>query len=154
MSNMLILMEETLGAFVRRTREDKGWTLDYMGRLIGRPQTWVSNLEVGRKKNLPEPEELRALARVLDVSVDDMLTAAGYLKASDRQRDVANPFERTDPRWRVVEALKQLDLGNDRHRFIVESAQLVVGMTEQNYPYNTTPSPEVPARSENVDVMS
>lgn len=76
-------METTLGGLVRYLREDRGWDQEELGAKIGRPKSWVSNLETGKKKNLPEPHELRALGKVLGVSTIDLLRAAGFVSDED-----------------------------------------------------------------------
>lgn len=125
---MLICMETNLGNYIRQMREQRGWTLDTLGRKLGRPSTWVFNLEKGNRKNLPEPEELRALAAALGVSHLDLLEAAGYLTPEDRQQVNANPFPRDDIRYRLVEELKRLDLDGPDGGFWTDHFRLELRM--------------------------
>lgn len=119
-------MEMSLGARIRAARETKKLTIDEVARALGRPLSWLSNLETGRTKNLPEPYQFRQLAALLDVPVPTLLEAAGYLQPSDRAENHANPFERSDPRWHYVETLKRFDLSRPEHAgILVAVAQLM-----------------------------
>lgn len=122
---MLNAMETNLGNFIRQIREREGLTLDAFGRRLGRPATWVFNMETGKRKNLPEPEELRAVAAALGVSHVDLLEASGYLTPADRGSAVTgNPFPMDDPRWQVVETLRRFPLNEKQ----AESISGVIGL--------------------------
>lgn len=54
-------MDLSLGARIRVARETKKLTIDEVARTLGRPLSWLSNLETGRTKNLPEPYQCRQL---------------------------------------------------------------------------------------------
>lgn len=74
----IVTMATTLGGHIQKLREASGWTQDELGARIGRPKSWISNIESGRKKNLPEPHEVRLLAKALSVPMSELLAAAGY----------------------------------------------------------------------------
>ena len=121
-------MGETLGTLLRKARESKGpiWTLDYVSRQIGRPGTWLSNLETGKTKGLPEPSELRRLADILGLTMIEVMQAAGFLIPDDLAQERINPFDMSDPRWHYVETLKRFDLSRPEHAgILVAVAQLL-----------------------------
>lgn len=71
-------MQESLAAFVKRTREAFGPWLSQaeLARRAGMSSATVSRLEAG--ENVPEPETLEKLAEVLAVPSETLLTLAGY----------------------------------------------------------------------------
>lgn len=56
---------------IRLFRKSKGWTQAAMGKLLGVTQTTVGRWE---KESLPEGENLRALAALMGISVDELLS--------------------------------------------------------------------------------
>lgn len=68
-----------LGRFIQNRRAEIGMRSETLASLIDRSQSWVSRLETGTAKTLPEPNDLTAIASALGVSVFDLLEAAGYL---------------------------------------------------------------------------
>ena len=101
-----------LGQYIRTVREHRGFEQQDVAASLGRSSAWLSDIERGRKKGLPEPEELRAIAGALGVSMIDMLLAAGYLGKADVQPDMIasrNPFPAGDLRHEAVDLL----LAND-----------------------------------------
>lgn len=106
LETMIPIMETNLGARIRQLREARGWDQKDLGeRIGGRPKSWVSNLETGKKQNLPEPHELRQIARALEVSYTDLLQAAGYLEESD----LATPPEDEMPVRDYVAKVRKID---------------------------------------------
>ena len=65
----------SLGGFIKRAREDKGWSQRDLSRHSGVSISTVHNLEQGLVKTL-RLETARLLARALGVSVDQMADAA------------------------------------------------------------------------------
>ena len=109
----------TLGRYVHQRRTALGLRSEDVAAAIGRNQSWVSRLETGDSKVFPDPEDLHALAVVLQVTPRELLEADGYLSAESRGEHVlVNPFGVDDPRWAVVEALK-------RHPLTSEQSQAV-----------------------------
>lgn len=68
----------TLGQYIKNRRRVLGMTQVEMAELLDRDQTYVSHLELGKRKSLPEPHEVNEIARVLRVSVFDLLKAIGF----------------------------------------------------------------------------
>lgn len=76
-----------LGKFVRDRREALGKTgRDFAEQLDIEP-SMLSRLETGAMKTFPEPELVRRLAELLEVSTIDLLLASGYLRESDLTTD-------------------------------------------------------------------
>ena len=71
---------ETLGAFVRRKRDELDMSLREFARQIGYTAPFVSDLEHGRRH--PSDEVLTEIARVLQVSADEL-----------RKRDIRAPID-------------------------------------------------------------
>ena len=61
----------TIGRRVRQLRVDRGYTLEQLGQAIGRAPSQVSVIENGRRE--VKLSELQALARVLEVKVEELL---------------------------------------------------------------------------------
>lgn len=101
-----------LGDYIRTVRERRGLEVQDLASEIGRYPSWVSELERGRRKTIPEPEELRSIAGSLGVSVVDLLIASGYLTRDDVYAAQAerNPFPTGTSSHELVDRL----LGDDR----------------------------------------
>jgi transcriptional regulator with XRE-family HTH domain len=101
-----------LGRFIQNRRTDMGMRSETLASLIDRSQSWVSRLETGTAKTLPEPNDLTAIASALGVSVFDLLEAAGYV-------DGVRPDPNDAPIGLLVEPMEmgvirclQVDLAN------------------------------------------
>lgn len=97
------------GDTIRAVREARGREQKDVAAAIGRPPSWVSGFELGKKKNLPEPEELKALAVALGVSRLELLQGAGYLDSEEVDPVVVaqlGPFPAGDIRSEIVEQMK------------------------------------------------
>lgn len=101
---------ERLGRFIAEKRVAAGLRGDELAYRIGRAPSWVSRMETGGQRTLPDPDVMRALANELRVTMPDLLEAAGYLQPGERPQALVNPFHRDDIRFRVVEAMKALDM--------------------------------------------
>ncbi len=69
---MLLLMEETLGRRIKRLRDAKRLGQKELGRIVGRSESWVSNVESGKIAELKAPQA-RLMASALGVSLDELL---------------------------------------------------------------------------------
>ena len=107
----------SLGKFVRDRRVLRHQMSRDLAASIGIDAATLSRLENGAMKTLPDPVLLRKLAAALGCAVPDLLEAAGYLTEADRQVVRANPFARSDIRYRVVEAMENVDLEGDDAAF-------------------------------------
>ena len=61
-----------IGVTIKRLREEKGWTQVALAKRAKVPQSYISELEAGDKRN-PGIETLRKLAKVLGVKVTRLL---------------------------------------------------------------------------------
>ncbi len=68
---------EQLGDFVRKQRETAGLSLRAAARAAGIDHKYLFNIENGKVEQ-PGPRILVALARVLEVEVEDLYALAGY----------------------------------------------------------------------------
>lgn len=66
------------GEYIRKSREARKLTPTELAAALGRDNSYVSRLETGRNKRLPDPDEFNALAKVLGVPMTDLLAAAGF----------------------------------------------------------------------------
>jgi transcriptional regulator with XRE-family HTH domain len=70
---------QTYGALLRRKREDRGLNQDEVGDRIGRDKSYVSRMENGRGMVMPDPQVLRDFGQALGLTMEEQLTALGYL---------------------------------------------------------------------------
>ena len=102
---------------LKTRREAAGLTVRALGDLIGRSGTFVTDFELRKKSNPPDPETMRRLEDALGWAVSDQLRAWGY-PLPDAPLSLVNPFDRDDMRFRVVEELKALDLNGPDAAFL------------------------------------
>lgn len=102
------------GRELKRRRDAASMTVRALGDLIERSGTFVTNFELGRASNPPEPEMMRRLAEALDWPVSEQLRAWGYA-VDAAPVALVNPFPPEDIRWKLVEAMKQIPLDGPDH---------------------------------------
>jgi transcriptional regulator with XRE-family HTH domain len=101
----------TLGADLRALRKARGLTLTDLAETLGRSVGWLSQVE--RDISEPGVDDLRDLARVLDVSVSSLFRVQaapgeeGYIVRADARRPIGNREAG------LVEALLSPDLTDD-----------------------------------------
>ncbi len=131
----------TFGAWLRQRRTEAGLTQDQLADAIGRDRTYVVRIENGHVK-LPRADIRAEIHRALNTS-DDELARFGIIDPPGAPRWMeskapfprigetrpeydstprANPFERNDPRWQFVEALRQLDLDDEYDAYVALTA--------------------------------
>jgi transcriptional regulator with XRE-family HTH domain len=71
-----------LGEDVRRTRQERGFSLRGLAAAAGVDATWLMRLERGEYTS-PDPRNLRELARVLEVETSSLFLAAGYTSGEE-----------------------------------------------------------------------
>lgn len=104
---MIDCMEE-FGELIRVARERRGYRSQAaLARRLDRDQSFVSRLERGAVKELPTPEVLEQVGDVLGLTMEEMLTAAGYLNQQPPKPSITIP--RTDPRARLLELVAHVD---------------------------------------------
>ena len=112
-----------LATYLRTIRKQKGMSLKKVEKAAGVSNAYLSQLERGLR-NPPHPEILKRLAKVYEVPVTELLSAAGYLeeKQESRNQNVEQAFQHviTDPKYRYGTRLKGAQLSLEAKRFIVE----------------------------------
>ncbi len=97
---------ESLGALIRRRREQRGIKPRQLGDAIGRTQQYVSQLETDRIST-PPPDVVAGIATFLSIPEDALLRSMGYLSTVPPGEEDA-PFPKKDPRSAVVELLGEI----------------------------------------------
>ncbi|MFZ5801646.1 MAG: helix-turn-helix domain-containing protein [Candidatus Omnitrophota bacterium] len=115
----------TLGKFLTELRERKGVSLKDVETDTGIPNAYLSQLETGIRKKLPDPDRLRRLADYYNVTVQQLLEKAGYFQAGEVEETKEQKIEKaflhvvSDPAFQYGTRLKgKYDL--DAKRFIIE----------------------------------
>lgn len=119
-----------LGTYLHNTRKQRGLSLKKVEKLAGVSNAYLSQLERGRR-NPPHPDILKKLAKVYEVPVTELLSAAGYLedeKGNTRQQ-IEQAFQHviSDPKYRHGTRLKAAALSLEAKRFIIEMYEKITG---------------------------
>ena len=69
-----------LGVFIKEKRALRELSIRKLAETAGISHTEIKRIEDGVRKQ-PSPQVLRAIAEALNVSYDDIMTAAGYIDA-------------------------------------------------------------------------
>jgi len=122
----------TFGVYLKRLRKERGLTLKQVERTAHVSNAYVSQVERGLR-NPPQPEVLKRLARVYEVSQRELMVAAGHLEDDSSERITREKLENaykhviSDPNYRHGTRLKGSHLSLDAKRFIVEMYESVTG---------------------------
>lgn len=113
------------GDFLKKLRARKGVSLKKVEEGTGISNAYLSQLETGKRRRLPNPTRLKALADYYNVSIQQLLEKAGYYEEGDIQETKEQKIEKaflhvlSDPAFKYGTQLKdKYDL--DAKRFIVE----------------------------------
>lgn len=108
--------KKLIGERIKNIRQQKGMTLEEFGKMFGASKSNVRSWEIG--KNLPNPERLKTIAKIADISVDTLL----YGKMKERISKMLSQIAKTNPKFnsidvrgvtrRVYHALPSLDYTN------------------------------------------
>jgi len=111
--------------FLKKLRARKGVSLKKVEEGTGISNAYLSQLETGKRRRLPNPTRLKALADYYNVSIQQLLEKAGYYEEGDIQETKEQKIEKAflhvlnDPSFKYGTRLKgKYDL--DVKRFIVE----------------------------------
>ena len=111
--------------FLKKLRARKGVSLKKVEEGTGISNAYLSQLETGKRKRLPTPTRLKALADYYNVSIQQLLEKAGYYEEGDIQETKEQQIEKaflhvlSDQAFKYGTRLKgKYDL--DAKRFIVE----------------------------------
>ena len=109
---------------LKQHRERANLTVRELAAAIDRSTTFITDFELRKKSNPPEPAMMERIAQVLRWPVSDQLQAWGY--PLDAAENRANPFARDDPRYAFVETLQRFDLSDEYDAYAtVTVAQLL-----------------------------
>ena len=111
------------GALVKSAREQAGLTQDEAARKLGRPHTFLVRIENGKNANPPDPETMRAIWRVLGVSMRTQLEALGYLDPEEAEPGIAYAIPEGSVRAELLDLL--VGASDDDVRTIVELTGIV-----------------------------
>jgi transcriptional regulator with XRE-family HTH domain len=114
-----------LGDFLKELRERKGVSLKKVEDETGIPNAYLSLLETGDRRRLPNPDRLKALADYYNVALLQLLEKAGYSGEANIEETQEQKIEKaflhviSDPAFKFGTRIKgKYDL--DGKRFIVE----------------------------------
>jgi transcriptional regulator with XRE-family HTH domain len=73
--------------FLKATRKAKNLSTHKLAELSGVSQSYLSNLETGKRKNPPSPEIISKLSTALEIDYFQVMRLAGYLEVSKKEND-------------------------------------------------------------------
>lgn len=121
---------EGFGNWLKALREEKKLTLAQLGELTGYSTPHLSQIETGKKKNMPSPDFLEKLSEPLHVPYSDLLYMAGYkdLAQGVRLREAQEHFADTDNEYDLIELREQV-------KFIEGITDLKIFLEREVSPY-------------------
>src|SRR5438876_11061433 len=117
-------MDNKFGVYMRALRKEKGLTLKQVEKAAKVSNAYLSQIERGLR-NPPHPDILQRLAEVYDVTHQELLVEAGYLKNLEEQLtrkkiEMAYQHAISDPEYKFGTRLKGGQITLEVKRFIVE----------------------------------
>lgn len=120
--------KKLIGERIKNIRQQKGMTLEEFGKMFGASKSNVRSWEIG--KNLPNPERLKTIAKIADISVDTLL----YGKMKERISKMLSQIVKTNPKFnsidvrgvtrRIYHALPSMDYTNkELEEFIIHELE-------------------------------
>lgn len=115
---------ESFGIYLKSLRKKSGLTLKQVEKAAKVSNAYISLVERGQRRP-PHPDILNRLAKVYEVSQQEVLIAAGYLqdpKAQQEREDLEKAYQHatSDPKFHHGTRLKGTKLSLEAKRFIVE----------------------------------
>ena len=117
----------TLGSFLKELREKKGVSLLDVENALKIPNAYISQLETGARKKMPEPDRLRSLADYYNVTVQELLAKAGYYELKNVLKETfADKINKAfmhviyDPQFKTGQRIDPNSVPIDVKRFVVE----------------------------------
>ncbi|MEV2910184.1 helix-turn-helix transcriptional regulator [Paenibacillus larvae] len=144
------LSVKDFGKWLKALREENGLTLTQLGDKIGYSNPYLSQIETGKKKNMPSPELLEKLADPLCIDYSDLLFMAGYddlangVLMKEREEELSQLFSELDGRQNFIDGIS--DLKNllkrevsplpkyNGHRLTEQDRRRILGMLEILFP--------------------
>ena len=120
--------KKLIGERIKNIRQQKGMTLEEFGKMFGASKSNVRSWEIG--KNLPNPERLKTIAKIADISVVTLL----YGKMKERISKMLSQIAKTNPKFnsidvrgvtrRIYHALPSMDYTNkELEKFIMHELE-------------------------------
>lgn len=116
-----------LGSFLKELREKKGVSLLDVEHALKIPNAYISQLETGARKKLPEPDRLRLLADYYNVRIEELLAKAGYYEEKNViQESFSNQIDKAflhviyNPQFKTSQHINPNTIPLDIKRFVVE----------------------------------
>lgn len=115
-----------LGTFLKDLREKRGLSLKDVEKETGIPNAYLSQLETGARKKLPDPERLRLIADCYNVSVMELLAKAGYYEVEEIDETYAQKINKAflhvinDPQLHTGHRIDPDKISMDVKRFVLE----------------------------------
>lgn len=79
------------GEFLRKVREEKGFSINQLATLSGISNAQISRIESG-ERGIPKPETIRKLSDALGIAYYDFMKAAGHI-TNDLIREQFEPYD-------------------------------------------------------------
>ncbi len=122
------------GDYLRRLRERQKMSLREAAAKTGVSVSYLTQIE-NRRRKPPGPEVLKKLAPAYDVSIRDLLKAAGYLDDVEQVKQATSEEDEVDRAYRFAISDPQFRFGTritgevttDVKRFIVEVYEKATG---------------------------
>lgn len=122
------------GDYLRRLRERQKMSLREAAAKTGVSVSYLTQIE-NRRRKPPGPEVLKKLAPAYDVSIRDLLKAAGYLDDVEQVKQATSEEDEVDRAYRFAISDPQFRFGTritgevttDVKRFIVEIYERATG---------------------------
>ncbi|KTB47861.1 Helix-turn-helix domain [Dehalogenimonas alkenigignens] len=119
------------GGYIRQLRQKQRLSLRDVAQKTGISYSYLAQIEQGRR-NPPGPDFMKRLAPVYQVTLRDLLKAAGYLEEADaslsdeQEVEMAFNYVMNDPRYQSGTRMTG-ELTTDVKRFIVEMYEKATG---------------------------
>lgn len=100
--------------WLKALREEKGLTLASLSELTGYSTSHLSQVETGKKKNMPTPEFLEKLAAPFGVRYSDLLSLAGYTDLAEgvKLREAEEIFTYSGELTEQGKLIERMDIKN------------------------------------------
>ena len=89
--------KKLVGQRIKNIRQQKGMTLEEFGKMFGASKSNVRSWEIG--KNLPNPERLKTIAKLADISVNTLL----YGGMKERIAKIVSLIAKTNPKYNTID---------------------------------------------------
>lgn len=82
------------GVYLKELRENKDLTLTQLGDLIDYSNPYLSQIENGKRNNMPSPAILKKLSDVLEVSYTELMIKAGHWDTVDTNEIIKERYQK------------------------------------------------------------